>query len=231
MNAATAAATSARHPRTRWLRILLCCAVVAIAWMALDLYLPAHGSMRDFDPHDVGRLETAMWRSYYDHHPVRLFAELAATLRTQYHFRVVRAWAGALYGARAAVVFQRGRQREEYERALPDLRRFYALIREQSDPPFDPNKAARLELEWWIVHRQRAMHPAGDLETALAALQAEVYQTSADQFQEHAKARADAMLIRDQRAAAGTLNEDDWRRIGELLDRSWTSLWAAVQQK
>ena len=231
MNAASPAVAASQRPRRRWLRVLLCCVVAAIAWAAFDLYVPAHASMRDFDPHSVGRLETAMWRSYYDRHPVRLFAELAATLRTQYHFRMVRAWAGALYGARAAVVFQRGHGREEYERALPDLRRFYALIREQSDSPFQVENAARLELEWWIVHRQRAQHPPGDLEAALAALQAEVYQTSADRFREHAKDRAEAMLIRDQRAAAGTLNEDDWRRIGELLDQSWTSLWAAVQQE
>jgi hypothetical protein len=34
---------------------------------------------------------------------------------------------------------------------------------------------ARLELEWWIVHREVDDHPPGDLEAALAALAAELY--------------------------------------------------------
>lgn len=34
------------------------------------------------------------------------------------------------------------------------------------------DKVARLELEWWIIHRQRASHTSGDLEAALALLAA-----------------------------------------------------------
>jgi hypothetical protein len=215
----------------RLLKALLCCVLATLAWFVVDYHLPARASMRDFDPHAVGRLETDMWRSYYGRQRIRLFAELADTLETQYHFRAARAWVGAFYGARAAVVFQRGHDREEYERALPDLHRFYALIREQSDTRFDTEKAARLELEWWIVHRQRAQHPPGDLEAALAALQAEVYQAPAEDFRDHAQARADAMRIRDEGAAAGTLREADWQKIGELLDRSWSSLAAVVRAR
>ena len=43
-----------------------------------------------------------------------------------------------------------GKQRSDYEKALPDLLKFYQSIRKMSDLPFDVNRAARLELEWWI---------------------------------------------------------------------------------
>jgi hypothetical protein len=70
------------------------------------------------------------------------------------------------------------------------------------------------------------MRPA--LERALAALQAEIYRRPEDLFTRHAKTRADAMLIRDSEAESGVVSEQDWARIGVLLDTSWTSLQTAV---
>jgi hypothetical protein len=45
---------------------------------------------------------------------------------------------------------------------------------------------------------------------------------------EHGKLRAAAMKIRDDQAAAGGVTEQDWSKIASLLDRSWRSLWQAV---
>jgi hypothetical protein len=197
-------------------------------WIVWDLVAPVHGNLHEFDAHAVARMETAMWRSYYDHHSLRLFAGLATLLRTQYHLPFWRSWLGAYHGARAAIVFQRGRERLEYERALPDLVAFYKLIRAASDVPFDVDRASRLELEWWIVHRQRASHAPGELERALAELQAEIYQEPAGRFGTHAQARAEAMVLRDARAEAGDMNDADWARIGAMLDTSWSALHSAV---
>jgi hypothetical protein len=36
------------------------------------------------------------------------------------------------------------------------------------------------------------------------------------------------MLLRDSAAEAGTVSEADWTRIGELLDRSWSTLREAL---
>ena len=165
-----------------------------------------------------------MWRAYYGHHPVQVFAELAQLLREQYHVPFWRAWLGAYDASRAAVVFQKGRNRNDYELALPHLIDFYSIVRHNSDKPFPVYKAARLELEWWIVHRERAHHAQGDLERLLAQLQSAIYQRPEDLFAEHAKLRAEAMLMRDERAESGRLTEEDWRKIQELLDRSWISL-------
>jgi hypothetical protein len=90
-------------------------------------------------------------------------------------------------------------------------------------------EAARRELEWWIVHRERARFGRQRLVQTLAELQASVYGMPVDRFQKHAEARADAMLFRDGRAASGGVSDDDWTRIHSRLDESWTSLWQAVQ--
>ena len=171
-----------------------------------------------------------MWRSYYGHSSVRLFGQLVEALREQYHLPFWRSCVGAYHAARAAVVFQAGHGRSEYERALPDLVDYYTLIRRGSDVAFPVDKAARLELEWWIVHRERAQHQQGDLDRALADLQAEIYQQPPARFENHARDRAEAMLLRDSRAEAGGVSDRDWTRIGALLDSSWVSLQAAVAQ-
>ena len=169
-----------------------------------------------------------MWRSYYDHRPVRLFAQLTTVLRRQFRLPFWKSCLGGYYAARAAVVFQAGHRREDYFRALPALVRYYALIRGASTTSFDVQGAASLELEWWIVHRERAGLPAGELDRALAGLQAQLYRLPADRFREHARARAEAMILRDDRAAEGAVTEADWSRIARLLDTSWSSLHAAV---
>ena len=141
-----------------------------------------------------------------------------------------RSNAVAYRAAKAAFVFKDGHSRADYERALPDLLSFYKSIREVSDTDFDPERAAKLELEWWIVHRERRAHAPGDLERALADLEAELFRVPAERLSEHARLRAEAMLIRDTKAEQGGVTEDDWKRIDELLHQSWRSLHAAVNQ-
>ncbi len=202
-------------------RVILGAAAAVALWIAADFAAPVRHDLREFDPHEVGRLETAMWRSYYDHRPVRLFGELTTLLREQFGLPFWRSGLGAWYAARAAVVFQRGRDRAEYERALPDLVRYYGLIRRASATPFDVERVARLELEWWIVHRQRDRHTPGDLDRALADLQAAVYGRPTSDFLEHGRLRAEAMAVRD--------SGGDWGRIAGLLDASWASLARSVR--
>lgn len=222
-----ATAVRPRRPR-RWMKYGVALILVLLAWAAFDLYAPRRTSMREFDADEVARLETAMWRSYYSRQRVKLFRELTELLRTQYRLPPLRSNALAYRAAKAAFVFKEGRSRADYERALPDLVNFYQSIRAVSDTDFDVERAARLELEWWIIHRERRLHAPRDLDRALADLQAELFRVPAERFTEHARLRADAMEIRDAKAEQGGVTEEDWRRIDELLHRSWRSLHAAV---
>jgi hypothetical protein len=193
-------------------------------YAAYDLLLPRSHDLRRFDPDEVARLETAMWRSYYDRRRVRLYLELTELLRTQYGLTYLRSNVDGIRAARSAFVFKDGHSRDEYERALPDLEAFYSDMRSASSTPFDPERAARLELEWWIIHRERAQHDPQDLVNALADLPAEIYGVPASRLLEHARLRAEAMTIRDTKADAGGVTESDWARIDELLHASWRSL-------
>jgi hypothetical protein len=197
-------------------------------WVMADLALPHRSSLVDFDGHKVGRLETEMWLSYYGHQPARLYLQLVELLRSQYHLPFWRACLAAYHAAHAAVVFQRGHDTAEYDKALPDLVDYYTTIRRSSDIAFSGESAARLELTWWIVHRERARHPAGDLEQSLATLQAAIYRRPENLFRDHAQARAAAMSLRDAAAEQGGVTEQQWNQIASLLDHSWVSLQKAV---
>ena len=187
---------------------------------------PARVDIRAFDPDEVARLETAMWRSYYDRRRLPLFGQLVALLRGQFQLSPARSLALAYLAAKAAAVFQVGRDHADYQRALPYLERYYAAILAVSEAPFDAAEVARLELDWWVVHREAS----GELERALAALAAALYRVPAGRLTVHAERRAEAMTVRDRRVREpGGVAEADWERIEALLRLAWRSLAAEVR--
>ncbi|MBI3651821.1 MAG: hypothetical protein HY231_12445 [Acidobacteria bacterium] len=215
-----------KRSKIKWILLAL---VGALAlWVVIDLYAPRSSKMRSFDADEIARLETAMWRSYYQKERVKLFNQMTELLRTQYNLPLIRSNTVAYQAAKAAFVFKDGRSRADYEKALPNLVNFYREIRKVSDVNFDVQRAAQLELEWWIVHRERKKHAAGDLEKALAELPAELYQMPVEKMLPHARLRAEAMTIRDDKAEAGGVSEADWQKIEALLHESWRSLYHAV---
>lgn len=217
-----------RTRKRKIIRILLSILIALVAYTAFDLFAPHSSRMRDFDPDEVARLDTAMWRSYYAKQQLRLYNQLTELLRSQYNLPFIRSNTVAYQAARAAFVFKGGHNKQEYEKALPYLASFYSSIRKVSDIPFDVDRAARLELEWWIIHRERDRHAAGDLARALAELSSELYQMPAERFAEHGRLRAEAMTIRDTKADTGGVTEADWAKIHELLRLSWRSLKESV---
>lgn len=211
-------------------RILAAVLALLIGGALYDLYYPRTTHLREFDSNEVARLETAMWRSYYEKQRLRLFNQLTELLRSQYHMTPVKSNVVAYYASHAAFVFKDGKERADYEKALPDLIKFYSYLHHMSDIDFDVYKTAKLELEWWIIHRQRAQHAPEDLARALAELQAEIYRVPVDRVMEHGRLRAEAMTIRDTKAEQGGVTEADWAKINELLKQSWSSLAQAVKQ-
>lgn len=214
--------------KTRWL-IAGVLFIALFVWAGLDLFAPRQTSLREFDAKEVARLETAMWRSYYNKERLALLGQLAELLRKQYRLPLLRSNAVAFQAARAAFVFKEGHGRRDYEKALPNLVKYYGAIRAISDTAFDVHQVAKLELEWWIIHRERHQYAREDLDRSLAELPAAIYQMPIEKFTEHARLRAEAMLIRDHKAEQGGVTEADWQRIDQLLQSSWESLHQAVK--
>jgi len=199
------------------------------AWIAFDLKGPAHGDLRAFDPEPVARLDTQMWRAYYERKPIPLALDLAALLRQQFHLPTLRSYRVSYTASRAAFTFKRGSGRADYLRALPDLREYYGAIRQVSTTPFDVPRAAELELAWWILHRERGPRDPEGLARSLAEAAGVLYEVPAESLMTYGRLRGEAMTLRDQRATGGGMRESDWIRVRSLLDQAWRSLWQTVQ--
>jgi hypothetical protein len=82
--------------------VLVAAAAGGAGWAVAELARPRRADIRDFDPDEVARLETAMWRSYYDRRRLPLFGQLVALLQGQFHLQPLRAVTLAGLAARAA---------------------------------------------------------------------------------------------------------------------------------
>jgi hypothetical protein len=197
-----------------------------------------HGSIaphRDFDPRRVGTLECAVWIAYYRRAwPTFLHSTL---MLTRHVFGLP--WPQTV---RAAWLVLRANQlwapypHNEPERARHAMQRFYALVKQRHHERFDPAQAARLEVEWWRVHRehQHTDDPAADerpLVDALAALYSYVYDVGARDVLTAAEQRALAMRFSDQWVREGRQRDSalvDLERAA--LVRSYAGLLAGVHR-
>jgi hypothetical protein len=211
--------------RARWFFGFLLLA----AWVAADLFIPRKHSIRTFDPTAVARLETAMWRSYYDRNPVLLFWQLAGGLRQQFHAPFWRSFGLGYQATRAAFVFKRGQSDTDYQRVLPELTSYYGSIQDLTVETFTVSDMAREELNWWIVHRQRDRYSYAQLGHALDTTAAVLYRQPAASFTRYGQLRAEAMRLCDEAGRGAT--ESDWQRIERVLNQAWSELHRVVSQE
>jgi len=205
----------------RFLLFLLILALLGIGYVCW----PRFGNLRDFDADAVARLETAMWRDYYARDYQSLAGRLYSLYRDQYHFSPADSAQLAYYSGKAAQVFQPTASRAEAQVALPLLVRYYTLLRDRSSESFDPDKAARLELDWWQLRRENATpQQYGEVVGQVAS---ELFHVDNDHIQKSARIRAAMMRYRDDRRD-GRMQPEDWQHIEENLIESYRELKTGV---
>jgi hypothetical protein len=195
---------------------------------------PAVKPHRNFDPRRVGRLESAAWVAYYRREWIPFLRAAVALARHTFGLP----WPATLYGAWLVL---RANQLwapipdNDPEGARRAMERFYRLVASRHDEEFDPARAARLEVEWWRVHREHQHSEAGAsddrLIDALAALYAYVYKTSDADVRAPAAQRALAMSFSDQWVKDGCeLDSPLIAQEREALVRSYAGLLAAIHR-
>jgi hypothetical protein len=189
--------------------------------------------MRSFDPRTVGRLECDTWVTYYRRDWPRFLVAAVRVVRHTFGLP----WRATLRGA--WLVLRANQLWAPYPANDPAgarerMRRFYALVAARHREPFDVTEAARLEVEWWRVHRehQRDAGDAAALVAALEALYAHVYGVETDGvLRRAAEERALAMEISDRWVDAGCdLGSPLIAEERAALVRSYAALLAAVHR-
>lgn len=202
--------------------------ILALVLGAIGAYAawPRHADLRRFEPAGIARLETAMWRDYYEKRYPALFYHLYELSRTQFGFSPLDSVRIALAAARAAKAFQPTYSREAANATLPLLVSYYRLLASATSGGFDAEEAARLELDWWQARRE-AVGPA-QYGVTVARVAAITYGRPVDDpsLLISGIGRAEAMAYRDARGLA--MSGPDWSEIECRLRRAYRSLKAAV---
>jgi hypothetical protein len=165
-----------------------------------------------FDPVAVGNRETDAWAAYYRHDWGRFLVAAVAMVRIGFGMGPLRTLLGAWHVLRANQLWAPVPDNDP-DGARASMRRFYALVARAGNLDIDPVRAARLEVEWWRLHRAhqyRDLADADQLEGALVALYSYVYGADPSTMQEAARWRVHAMDLSDQWVAAG-------RNLGDPL--------------
>ncbi len=188
---------------------------------------------RGFEPRRIGRLECQAWVAYYRREWIALLGSSVGLTRHMFGLP----WPATLRGA--WLVLRANLRWAPYpdndpEGARATMERFYRIVANHHHEPFDPARAAVLEVEWWRVHRE---HQHGDsvgeqpLIDALSALYSYVYGASEVDVRPAAEQRALAMRYSDQWVADGkSLASPLIDQVRAALVRSYAALLAAVHR-
>ncbi|TDO44604.1 hypothetical protein EV643_115104 [Kribbella sp. VKM Ac-2527] len=163
-----------------------------------------------FDPVVVGNRETDAWAAYYRHDWRDFLVAAVGMVSAGFGMPPHRTLVGAWYILRANQLWA------PYPDNQPDaacayMRRFYELVVLSGGLILDPARAARLEVEWWRVHRAHQHEEdvtEEQLETALLDLYAYVYDADREAVRPAARKRIEAMDLSDRWVRAGCDRDD-----------------------
>jgi len=188
---------------------------------------------RSFDPRVVGELECAAWVAYYRRDWVAFLGSALRVSRNVFGL----SWRTTI---RCSWLVLRANQLwapypgNDAERSRRMMERFYRIVQQLYEEPFDPATAADLEVEWWRVHRDHQRSDAGGdcpgLTDALARLYSHVYGVPERRVREAAEQRALAMRHSDRWVSEGCHEGSaliDLER--DALVCSYSALLAAVR--
>jgi hypothetical protein len=207
------------------------------------------GRLRSFDPARVADLEFRVWVGYYLRDWPGVLRASVGLVRAGFGMDWVRTLHGAWLVLRANQLW--APEDNDPDGARRCMRRFYGLLKISYGQPGDVAEAARLEVDWWRVHRERqhAVQPTGEQPTgvqptegqptggdrpdelvgALTRLYTFLYDEPEAAVRPAAVCRTEAMDLSDQWVAKGCRPDSPLlAREHAALVRSYAALLAAV---
>ena len=198
--------------------VIFCAAVVVCA--AVWLLWPSRPSAITFDSKAIAASETRMWQAYYRQDKQALFDELTALMLEQFAVTGITAKRVAYDLAMAAKDFASSRGGYEAQ-VLPSLVSAYTRIQKASGAEFDPEAAARAELDWWVARRTPGQNSVEEVGRGIAKLYAILYGATNDHIERAGFLRAKAGRVRDE--------SSDWPEVQRLLEESYGELLQGIE--
>ena len=189
---------------------------------------------QSFDPRRVAQLECALWVAYYRREWMAFLRAAVFLVRHVFGLPWLSTVRGSWFVLRATQLWAPCPDNDPAAARLA-MERFYRLLKRHNHEPFDPAEAARLEVEWWHVHRELQHNNARSderaLVDALAALYAYAFGLPDAAVRLAAEQRVLAMRYCDLWVRSGCALESSLiAQKRAALVRSYASLVAAVHQ-
>jgi hypothetical protein len=206
-------------------RRLIAGAIIAVVAGAVAYsVIPRHADLARFDPTEMARRETAMWRHYYERRYLALFFDLYETARREQGFSPLDSARLAIAAARAAKVFQPSTSRTGAEAAMPYLIGYFEILSRAAPVPVGVEEVARTELAWWQARREAV--PPEQYGAIIARVSALLHGVDNADIRRSGILRARAMDYRDAHVA--DMTEADWSAIERQLQAAYDLLKKAV---
>jgi hypothetical protein len=187
-------------------------------------------SIRTFDPARVARLETENWVAYYQKRWGRLLQVSVGMVQEAFGLNIWQALQAAYLVGRAEIAAAPFPD-NDIPQAEAYMRRFYGLVKRVHHEPFDVEQAARLEVNWWVVHRKYfAQADNQPLVEALVDLYAATFQLPRERVREAAFRRAEAMRYSDRWVNESKASDSPLlAQVEAELFKSYTALRAVAE--
>jgi hypothetical protein len=153
--------------------------------------------IRNLDPRKLAYYEKENYVAYYQKNWLRLIRVSVSMVREAFGLSWPQAIYGAYLMARAEIAFAPF-PKNDIPLAEAYVRRFYEFIRKLHQEDFDVERATKLEVNWWSIHRKLFGNEQNqELVEGLTCLYEEIYGTPSEKFKEAAYQRAMGMLYSD----------------------------------
>lgn len=153
--------------------------------------------MRNFDPQKIAYYEKENYVAYYQRDWLKLVRVSVGMVKETFGLNWLQAAYAAYLVVRAEIAFAPYPQ-NDVPQAKRYMRQFYSFIQNVHHLHLDLDRAAELELNWWIAHRKLFGNPDNqELVDALADIYALAYGVNRDRLLDAARYRAQGMLYSD----------------------------------
>jgi hypothetical protein len=176
------------------------------------------------NPERLAELEAGGWRAYYDRNWPRVIKLMIELNQEQFHIPFPLSVVAAFHIARASLAWAPVENKPDETRR--HLLRYYRVARRWSGFEFSAEKAAALEIGYWIEHRRLSgeSDKTAFIE-AMTALHSELFGLPLERVRESAEWRVRANNTVDLiTSGTSTDPETDWANLEESLRRCYRSI-------
>jgi hypothetical protein len=153
--------------------------------------------IRNLDPRKLARYEKENYVAYYQKDWLKLVRVSVGMVKEAFGLSWPQAVYAAYLIARAEIAFAPFPQ-NDIPLAEAYMKRFYQFVKKIHREDFDVERAVKLEVSWWSIHRRLfGHHENRELVDALTCLYEEIYGAESDKFKQAAYYRALGMLYSD----------------------------------